>query len=226
MDEEYNVPDEGHYLSEEFNSPYKSNSETIFHLESSAPYEEYEYRGTYFEEKKESSFKKAMKVKLIAMITAAIAAGTSIVTADDTPSYITCNTCNGNGICIDCEGSGSFKDEACDENGLVMCDQELCQGKGYFTCTYCDGDVMVTCDLCLGSGVDPDTKTECFRCKGSGSMICPRCEGEGILICDRCQGNGYNNCPRQNCNGGYIDCNNCSGSGKCPNCNGEGKVKE
>ena len=68
----------------------------------------------------------------------------------------------------------------------------------------------VTCPICDGLGTVSDA-TECTRCKGDGTLVCPQCKGRKVetfesgalkgatRLCSRCNGKGTIKCTK--CNG-------------------------
>lgn len=107
----------------------------------------------------------------------------------------TCTSCNGNGQCPTCHGSG----KGC----------ETCNGTGKY-CAHCGG--AGTCRTCYGS-------TNCQRCYGTGQERCTYCGGTGN--CFLCHGAGKN----YHAGLGWTNCTACSGSGNCSHCRGTGKEK-
>jgi len=131
-----------------------------------------------------------------------------------TSEYVktTCYSCNGDGKCTTCNGSGKGC-KTCNGTGKFC---SGCGGKG--VCWACSG--RKTCISCGGSKYD-----RCYGCSGTGK--CSVCNGAGRnyyavagwVVCSMCSGTG--NCSV--CYGsGKVKCWTCNGSGYCDICNGDG----
>jgi len=72
--------------------------------------------------------------------------------------------------------------------GSVTCKE--CKGKKVKKCLNCKGE-RPKCLECKGSGADPQTFSQCQRCKGSGtSSVCQQCKGVPTKSCPGCKGTG------------------------------------
>lgn len=84
------------------------------------------------------------------------------------------------------------------------------------------------CSLCNGAG----TITDCKTCNGLKKVVCTTCNKDGsnktgLINCTVCGGDGKINCQNHHttteggcttCEEGYVDCEECNGSGVCQIC--------
>lgn len=89
---------------------------------------------------------------------------------------VTCNTCSGNGKCVECNGKGSVICGKCNGEGEVRNSVRNKTKSGYHIekerCYSCSGSGKKSCSRCSGRG-------KCNPCSGSGELTCPECNGLG-----------------------------------------------
>lgn len=87
---------------------------------------------------------------------------------------ISCNECDGTGICAACEGRGSKSCKSCNGTGKKDVSAGTYSDGRRKTkkvaCTVCDGTKRVTCTSCKRT-------KKCYQCGGSGEVTCTRCGG-------------------------------------------------
>jgi uncharacterized tellurite resistance protein B-like protein len=97
----------------------------------------------------------------------------------------------------------------------VQC--KSCKGRGQEKCSSCNATSQVKCSHCGGDGYvgkpKEDGSNKCTLCDGKGWHVCQECTG-GFVKCDACSGKGE------------VKCETCMSSGKvdCPNCKATGKI--
>lgn len=77
-----------------------------------------------------------------------------------------CGTCNGDGLCTQCAGTGRVECERCDGGQVPITYWHEEYDAPYDTwddCHFCGGTGQVRCDACFGSGL-------CDECNGSGEQ--------------------------------------------------------
>jgi len=76
-----------------------------------------------------------------------------------------CSDCKGDGLCIECAGTGRVECLHCDEGRVpyTYWDYEADEPVDTWDyCDRCDGSGRKRCDVCNGSGL-------CYTCNGSGT---------------------------------------------------------
>ncbi len=143
-----------------------------------------------------------------------------------------CINCKGTGKgCSRCDGKGKYcsscgttgKDSSCNGNGRC----KKCDGSGIEYCDYCRSSPGL-CHTCNGLGWWHNPDNLCYTCKGN--KVCPHCHGNYQQQCSRCNGDGK--CKYCSGSGvcptcyGNPTCSLCGGDGHCSLCNGNGKCSE
>lgn len=122
--------------------------------------------------------------------------------------------------CLQCRGSRKINCSVCNASGYVKC--RSCKGRGQEKCSSCNATAQVKCSHCGGDGYvgkkKDDDSNKCTVCGGRGWHICQECTG-GLVKCDVCSGKGEVRCETCNASG-KVDCPNCKATGRiiCEKC--------